>query len=116
MGNRKSNAMKYLYIFLLILCSIPIGGAPVTPEAALKRLHSQNISHLRGKVKTSQYRIQAILTDSCGNNTVYLFDSEDGFVVTPADELSLPYWDMVTVGCMIQPEICRQDFASGCNI
>lgn len=86
MGNRKSNAMKYIYIFLLILCSIPIWGAPVTPEAALKRLHSQNISHIRGKVKASQYRIQAILTDSCGNNTVYLFDSEDGFVVSPADD------------------------------
>jgi hypothetical protein len=26
------------------------------------------------------------MTDSCGNNTVYLFDSKDGFVVTPADD------------------------------
>lgn len=61
-------------------------AAPITPDAALNRLHHQNRSRIRGDVKTTQYRISGILTDSCGNNTVYLFDSEDGFVVSPADD------------------------------
>ena len=78
--------MKYIYILLLILYPITVLAAPITPDAALNRLHHQNRSRIRGDVKTTQYRISGILTDSCGNNTVYLFDSEDGFVVSPADD------------------------------
>ncbi|MDE6333503.1 MAG: C10 family peptidase, partial [Muribaculaceae bacterium] len=48
--------------------------------------HRQNLSWINRSNNTPQFRISKILTDSCGNNTVYLFDSEDGFVVSPADD------------------------------
>lgn len=78
--------MKFIFMLLLILCSVQVSAAPITPEAALKRIHSRNLSRAHGTNQTPQYRISEILTDSCGNNTVYLFDSEDGFVVSPADD------------------------------
>lgn len=78
--------MKYIYILFFILCPLPVLGAPVTPEAALTRLCRQNFSRGQCQVKTHRYRISEIMTDSYGNNTVYIFDSEDGFVVAPADD------------------------------
>lgn len=78
--------MKYIFTLLLILCSVSLSAAPVTPEAALKRIHSKNLSRTHETFQTTQYRVLEIITDSCGNNTVYLFDSENGFVVTPADD------------------------------
>lgn len=78
--------MKYIQIFLFIVCSIPVLAAPVSPEVALTRLQQQNFSRLRGQTPVAQYRLSEILTDGCGGNTVYLFDSEDGFVVCPADD------------------------------
>lgn len=78
--------MKYIYILFFILCSLTVLGAPVTPEAALTRLCRQNFSRGQCQVKTHRYRISEIMTDSYGNNTVYIFDSEDGFVVAPADD------------------------------
>lgn len=78
--------MKHLYIFLFILSSIPVLGAPLTPEAALQRLLTQNRSQIRGDVEVPKFSIRKILNDSCGNNTVYLFDSESGFVVASADD------------------------------
>ncbi|MCX4264472.1 MAG: C10 family peptidase [Muribaculaceae bacterium] len=44
------------------------------------------MSRVRGSLQTPHFQISKIMTDSCGNNTVYLFDSKDGFVVTPADD------------------------------
>lgn len=78
--------MKYTYILLLLLYTIPVLAAPVTPEAALNRLQSRKPSLIRGQIQTPHYKIAEIITDSCGNNTVYLFDSKNGFVVTPADD------------------------------
>lgn len=78
--------MKFIFMLLLILCSVQVSAAPVTPEAALKRIHSRNLSRAHGTNQTPQYRISEILTDSCGSNTIYLFDSEEGFVVSPADD------------------------------
>lgn len=78
--------MKHIYIPLLILSSIPVLATPVTPEAALDRLNKQNLSHVKGLTTPPQYKLCETMTDSYGNNTVYLFDSEDGFVVTPADD------------------------------
>ena len=56
------------------------------PYVALKRLQGKNMSRVRGSLQTPHFQISKIMTDSCGNNTVYLFDSKDGFVVTPADD------------------------------
>lgn len=78
--------MKHIYVPLFILCSMPVLAAPVTPEAALNRLNNQKRSHIMGLSTPSQYKLCETMTDSCGKNTVYLFDSEDGFVVTPADD------------------------------
>lgn len=78
--------MKLIQFLLFLLCSIPVFATPVTPDAALKRLRAQNMSRATGSLQTSHFRISKIMTDSCGNNTVYLFDSKDGFVVTPADD------------------------------
>ncbi len=83
---RSLNVMKFIYILLLLICPTTVLAAPVTPDAALKRLSGQNFSRIRGLSQAPLYRISKILTDSCGNNTVYLFDSEDGFVVSPADD------------------------------
>lgn len=80
------NVMKYIYSLALLLSSIQIWAAPVTPEVALTRLNSRHLSLIRGLGQTPRCSISEILTDSCGNNTVYLFDSEDGFVVCPADD------------------------------
>lgn len=78
--------MRYVWAILIVLCSIPVVAAPVSPEAALERLQGKNLLRIRGKGKTAQYRISEILTDGFDNNTVYLFDSDDGFVVAPADD------------------------------
>lgn len=78
--------MKYISVLLLILGSIPVLEAPITPNAALNRLQSRNTSPIKGKFLTQQYRISKIITDSSGINTIYLFNSKDGFVVTPADD------------------------------
>ena len=78
--------MKLIQFLSFLLCSIPVFATPVTPDAALKRLRAQNMSRATGSLQTSHFRISKIMTDSCGNNTVYLFDSKDGFVVTPADD------------------------------
>lgn len=78
--------MKYISVLLIILGSIPVLAAPITPNAALNRLQSRNTSPIKGKLLTQQYRISKIITDSSGINTIYLFDSKDGFVVTPADD------------------------------
>lgn len=78
--------MRYISLLLLISFTIPVWAAPVTPDAALKRLQSQNVSRIREHVRTPHFRISEIMTDSCGNNTVYIFDSKPGFVVTPADD------------------------------
>ena len=61
-------------------------ASPITPDGALNRLRSQNHARTKGVLQTSNFRIYEIVTDSCGNNAVYLFDSEDGFVVAPADD------------------------------
>lgn len=79
--------MKYIYLLLLTLCPITVLAVPVTPEAALNRIHGQGLSRISEPVQTPGYRVSEILTDSCGNNTVYLFDSEAGFVVSPADDV-----------------------------
>lgn len=78
--------MRHISLLLLISFTIPVWAAPVTPDAALKRLQSQNVSRIREHVRTPHFRISEIMTDSCGNNTVYIFDSKPGFVVTPADD------------------------------
>lgn len=78
--------MKLIQFLSFLLCSIPVFATPVTPDAALKRLRAQNMSRATVSLQTSHFRISKIMTDSCGNNTVYLFDSKDGFVVTPADD------------------------------
>lgn len=78
--------MKFIYILSFLLSTVPVFAAPVTPDAALKRLRSKNMSRVIGAPQTSHFKISKIMTDSCGNNTVYLFDSKDGFVVTPADD------------------------------
>lgn len=78
--------MKFIYILSFLLSTVPVFATPVTPDAALKRLRSKNMSRVTGPSQTSHFKISKIMTDSCGNNTVYLFDSKDGFVVTPADD------------------------------
>lgn len=78
--------MKKIYLLLLLLASIQAFANPVTPEAALNRLQGRNSSRIRGPLQTQRFSISEIITDSCGNNTVYLFESKDGFVVTPADD------------------------------
>lgn len=78
--------MKYIYVLLFLSCTVPVFANPVTPDDALKRLDDRNHSKVRGLVRAPQFKISEIVTDSCGNNTVYLFGSEDGFVVTPADD------------------------------
>lgn len=78
--------MKFIYILSFLLSTVPVFATPVTPDAALKRLRSKNMSRVIGAPQTSHFKISKIMTDSCGNNTVYLFDSKDGFVVTPADD------------------------------
>lgn len=79
--------MKFIYILSFLLSTVPVFATPVTPDAALKRLRSKNMSRVTGPSQTSHFNISKIMTDSCGNNTVYLFDSKDGFVVTPADDV-----------------------------
>ena len=44
------------------------------------------MSKVRGLLQTQHYRISEVMTDDRGNNTIYLFDSKDGFIVTPADD------------------------------
>lgn len=78
--------MKFIYIISFLLYTIPIFATPVTPEAALMRLRSQNMSRVIGPLQSPHFKISKIMTDSCGSNTVYLFDSKEGFVVTPADD------------------------------
>lgn len=78
--------MRFICTLLLVLYTIPVFAAPVTPDAALKRLRGKNMSRVIGPLRISHFTISKIMTDSCGNNTVYLFDSKDGFVVTPADD------------------------------
>lgn len=78
--------MRFIYILSFLLYTIPVFASSVTPEAALKRLHGQNMSRGIGPLRTPNLKIAKIMTDSCGSNTVYLFDSKDGFVVTPADD------------------------------
>lgn len=78
--------MRFICTLLLVLYTIPVFAAPVTPDAALKRLRGKNMSRVIGPLRTSHFKISKIMTDSCGSNTVYLFDSKDGFVVTPADD------------------------------
>lgn len=78
--------MKFIYILSFLLSTVPVFATPVTPDATLKRLRSKNMSRVIGAPQTSHFKISKIMTDSCGNNTVYLFDSKDGFVVTPADD------------------------------
>lgn len=79
--------MRTVSAFFFVFCSVMAMAAPLTPEAALNRLNNHNLFRIGGHAKTqSQYRISEIMTDSCGSNTVYLFDSKDGFVVTPADD------------------------------
>jgi len=78
--------MKFVYIFSFLLYTIPVFATPVTPYVALKRLQGKNMSRVRESLQTPHFQISKIMTDSCGNNTVYLFDSKDGFVVTPADD------------------------------
>lgn len=79
--------MKFIYILSFLLSTVPVFATPVTPDAALKRLRSKNMSRIIGAPQqASHFKISKIMTDSCGNNTVYLFDSKDGFVVTPADD------------------------------
>lgn len=79
--------MKHISAILLLLYPIIALAAPVTPEGALKRLSKQNLYKAWGVNQTPQYKVAEIMADSCGNNTVYLFDSEIGFVVSPADDL-----------------------------
>lgn len=71
---------------LMIAMSFSAFASPVTPDDALNRLRSQNPARVRGPLQTPYFKISEIMTDSRGNNTVYLFDSKDGFVVTPADD------------------------------
>lgn len=79
--------MRFIYILSFLLSTVPVFATPVTPDAALKRLRSKNMSRIIGAPQqASHFKISKIMTDSCGNNTVYLFDSKDGFVVTPADD------------------------------
>lgn len=78
--------MRPIYILLFLLYTIPVFATPVTPDVALKRLRGMNMSRVMGFLQTPQFQISKIMTDSCGNNTVYLFDSKGGFVVTPADD------------------------------
>ncbi len=78
--------MKLIYILSFLLYTIPVFATPVTPDAALNRLQSQNVSKVRGLLQTQHYRISEVMTDDRGNNTIYLFDSKDGFIVTPADD------------------------------
>ncbi len=78
--------MKLIYILSFLLYTIPVFATPVTPDAALNRLQSQNMSKVRGLLQTQHYRISEVMTDDRGNNTIYLFDSKDGFIVTPADD------------------------------
>ena len=78
--------MRPIYILLFLLYTIPVFATPVTPDVALKRLRGKNMSRVIGFLQTPQFQISKIMTDSCGNNTVYLFDSKGGFVVTPADD------------------------------
>lgn len=78
--------MRYIYILLLLSFTIPVLAAPITPDAALNRLQGRNVFRLRGPLHARHYSISEVITDSCGNNTVYIFDSKDGFVVTPADD------------------------------
>lgn len=82
--------MTRFYTLLLLICTIPTWAAYVSPDGALERLHHHNIDRLRITNISRQYRIYDIFTDSCGNRTVYLFDSGDGFVVTPADDVFPP--------------------------
>lgn len=80
--------MKYYRLWLLLctLYTIPVFAAPVTPDAALSGLRNQNPFRVRASLQAPCFKISEIMTDSCGNNTVYLFDSKDGFVITPADD------------------------------
>ena len=73
---------------ICLMAAVPFmaSASPITPGGALNRLRSQNHARMKGMLQTSNFNIYEIVTDSCGNNTVYLFDSKDGFVVTPADD------------------------------
>lgn len=78
--------MRFIIILSLLLSTIPILATPVSPDAALQRLRSQNMSRVSGLLRNPDFKIAKVMTDSCGSNTVYLFDSNEGFVVTPADD------------------------------
>ncbi len=78
--------MRLISILSVLLFTIPVFATPVTPDIALKRLRGKNMSRVMNFLQASHFQISKIMTDSCGNNTVYLFDSKDGFVVTPADD------------------------------
>lgn len=79
---------RILKSIICLMAAVPFMAfaSPITPDGALNRLRSQNHALTKGVLQTSNFRIHEIVTDSCGNNTVYLFDSEDGFVVAPADD------------------------------
>lgn len=79
---------RILKSIICLMAAVPFMAfaSPITPDGALNRLRSQNHARTKGVLQTSNFRIYEIVTDSCGNNTVYLFDSEDGFVVAPADD------------------------------
>lgn len=79
---------RILKSIICLMAAVPFMAfaSPITPDGALNRLRSQNHARTKGVLQTSNFRIHEIVTDSCGNNTVYLFDSEDGFVVAPADD------------------------------
>lgn len=86
--------MKHLsYLMLLFAISVSCiwsSATPVSPTDALNRLQKSNQNKIKKLHSLNQYRIAEILTDSCNNNTVYIFDSESGFVVTPADDVLPP--------------------------
>lgn len=79
---------RILKSIICLMAAVPFMAfaSPITPDGALNRLRSQNHARTKGVLQTSNFRIHEIVTDSCGKNTVYLFDSEDGFVVAPADD------------------------------
>lgn len=83
---KMSNRIIKTIICLMAVIPFIAFASPITPDGALNRLRSQNQTRMKGLLQTSNFDIYEIVTDSCGNNTVYLFDSEEGFVVTPADD------------------------------
>lgn len=75
---------------LLLFCIITAFGRQLTPTQALQRLQTADVPFAKPS-KIADNPLPALtIGDDSGNKCVYLFDSEDGFLILAADDCAAP--------------------------